>query len=101
LPALKATVSASAQGCFSLLVAAEIIAFPAVRAAAIAKEADVIARHASTHLDFEVCAALDTVRFNASNAFTGQSHGNHLLSVWDGWKQKRRGRMNGYAYWEE
>jgi hypothetical protein len=78
--ALKATVSASAQGCFSLLVAAVIAALTAVRAASAAPEADVVTGNALAHLDFEVSAALNTVRFNVSNTFTGQGHLFHLLS---------------------
>jgi hypothetical protein len=71
LRALKASVSASAQGFLSLLAALVITAFTAIRATAIAPEADVIARHAFTHLDFEVCAAFDTDGLNITNAFTG------------------------------
>jgi hypothetical protein len=71
LRALKASVSASAQGFFSLLSALVITALAAIRAAAIAPEADVIAGHAFAHLDFEVRTAFDTGSFNITNALTG------------------------------
>jgi hypothetical protein len=69
--ALKARVSAPAQGFLSLLSALVITGFTAIRATAIAPEADVIAGHAFAHLDFEVRAALDAGCRHVSNAFTG------------------------------
>jgi hypothetical protein len=69
--ALKTSVSASAQGFLSLIAALVITALAAIRATAIAPEADIVAGHAFTHLDFEVCAAFDAVCFDISNAFTG------------------------------
>jgi hypothetical protein len=71
LSALKSSVSASAQGFFSFFAAPVIARLAAIRATAIAPEADVKAGHAFAHLDFEVCAAFDTGCRNVSNAFTG------------------------------
>jgi hypothetical protein len=71
LQALKSSVSTPAQGFISLLMAAEITAFTAIRTTAIAPKADVVAGHAFTHLDFEVCTALDTGCLNVPNAFSG------------------------------
>jgi hypothetical protein len=71
LPALKPAIVASAQSFLSLLVGAVITAFTAVGTAPAAIEANIVAGHAFAHLDFKVCAALDTGCFNVPNAFTG------------------------------
>ena len=78
--ALKASVSALAQGFLSLLIALVITALTALRATAIAPEADVIAGSALLDSDGKLRSALMADRLGVVDAFTGQGHGFHLLS---------------------
>jgi hypothetical protein len=71
LPALIATVRASAQGFLSLLIAAVIAALTAVRAAFRAEEANVIAGSTLLDVDAQLRAALVAGGLGVVDAFTG------------------------------